>query len=193
MAEKNKTGKMLMIVDPQYDFINGSLPVGGSEDAMNALAKWVNENKSNFDVIVITTDWHPTTHCSFNDNGGEWPVHCVQHSHGAAIYQPILNVLKDVDYAVMEKGLNEDREEYSIWKNHVSNIHLHAMVRANGITDINIAGLAGNICVLNSLKDGVKELPNVNFHFMKEFSPCIGEGTEVDEYIKTTERVDYNF
>ena len=184
---------MLMIIDPQNDFINGSLPVGGAPKAMTELAEWIEKNKKDFGTIIITADWHPVTHCSFKENGGEWPPHCVQYSEGAAIYQSILDALRDVDYHVLEKGLNEDREEYSIWKNNISNVRLHAMIKVNEITDINIVGLAGDICVLNSLKDGVKELPSVNFHFMKEFSPCIGDGKEVDEYIKTTERVDYNY
>ena len=190
MDEKNS---MLLIVDPQNGFVNGNLPVGGAVEAMDSLAKWIEANKTKFKTIVITADWHPVTHCSFKENGGMWPMHCVQHSHDAAIYQPILDALHDVDYRVLTKGLDEDHEEYSIWNNLDSHKHLHAIIATNKITDINIVGLAGDICVLNSLKDGVKELPNVKFHFMKEFSPCIGDGKEVDDYIKTTERVDYQF
>ncbi len=35
---------MLVIVDPQNDFINGALPVPGAEKAMNDLAEYVKEN-----------------------------------------------------------------------------------------------------------------------------------------------------
>ena len=33
--------KLLLIVDPQIDFITGTLPVGGAAEAMDALAKYV--------------------------------------------------------------------------------------------------------------------------------------------------------
>jgi nicotinamidase/pyrazinamidase len=106
-------GKILIIVDPQYDFINGSLPVKGAVEAMDSFAKWLKDHKKEFSTIVITADWHPISHCSFEINNGIWPVHCLQHSHGAAIYQPILETLNDVDYYVLEKGIDEDHEEYS--------------------------------------------------------------------------------
>ena len=184
--------KILIIVDPQYDFINGSLPVKGAAEAMYCFAEWLKEHKNEFSAIVITADWHPISHCSFDINKGIWPVHCLQHSHGAAIYQPILAALNDVDYHILEKGIDEDHEEYSVWKNESSNKILHNLFHVNNITDANIVGLAGDICVFNSLKDGLKEMPNVNFHFMKEFSPCIGDGKDVETFINNSERVDFN-
>ena len=35
--------KLLLIVDPQIDFITGTLPVAGAAEAMDALAKYVKE------------------------------------------------------------------------------------------------------------------------------------------------------
>lgn len=186
-----KTKKMLIVVDPQNDFINGSLPVSCAVVAMDKLAAFLKEHKGEFDVIVITADWHTFTHCSFTENGGEWPVHCVQFSHGAAIYQPILDALQDVDYHILTKGLDDDHEEYSIWKNAKSNEQLHKLIDSFDINDVTIAGLAGDICVFNSLKDSLKELPNANFHFLKEFSPCIGDGKDVEEFVANSERVEF--
>lgn len=178
-----------MIVDPQYDFINGSLPVDGAPTAMQKLAAWIEERKGEFDYIAITVDWHPVTHCSFKNYGGEWPTHCVQFSHGAAIHQSILDAIGEKHYEVFTKGVDEDHEEYSIWKNAASSKKLHNIVSVSGIEEIVICGLAGNICVLNSLKDGLKELPNANFVFLKDFSPCIGSSDDVEKFIATTERV----
>jgi nicotinamidase/pyrazinamidase len=160
---------------------------------MNNLAEWLKEHKKEFKMIIITVDWHPVTHCSFDVNKGQWPVHCVQYSEGAAIYQPILHALNDVEYYVLKKGLDEDHEEYSIWKNHKSSVALHGVFNLKKITDVNIVGLAGDICVFNSLKDGMKEMPQVKFHFMKEFSPCIGDGKEVDDFIHNAERADFEY
>lgn len=43
MKDIAKEKRMLLIVDPQIDFITGSLPVPGAEDAMNALALYLQE------------------------------------------------------------------------------------------------------------------------------------------------------
>ena len=75
--------KMLLIVDPQVDFINGSLPVAGAAKAMDALAGYVKESDNEYIVKIVTSDWHPYHHCSFDREVGQWPPHCVQHSVGA--------------------------------------------------------------------------------------------------------------
>ena len=84
---------MLIVVDPQIDFISGSLPVPGAAEAMNQLADYVKANGDDYALMVVTNDWHPYDHCSFAPNGGPWPVHCVQNSEGAATYWPLLEVL----------------------------------------------------------------------------------------------------
>ena len=65
--------KMLLIVDPQIDFINGSLPVPLAAEAMNELASYLKVVSGMYDVKVVSADFHPWNHCSFKENGGEWP------------------------------------------------------------------------------------------------------------------------
>jgi len=67
--------KLLLIVDPQIDFITGTLPVAGAAEAMDALAKYVKENGNEYTVKIVTADWHPYHHSSFADEGGMWPRH----------------------------------------------------------------------------------------------------------------------
>lgn len=187
-------GKILLLVDCQYDFINGTLAVNGAEEAMNKLAEFIRSNGKEYDKIILTADWHPQTHCSFKDNGGIWPMHCVQHSKGAAIYQSILDALNDIksDYIVVTKGLNEEHEEYSIFKNGKSCDKLITICENQlEVTDVDVAGIALDVCVFDSLKDGLRGLPNVNFHLLKDFSPAITkEGAEkVFNYIENTSRI----
>lgn len=66
---------MLLIVDPQIDFITGSLPVPGAEDAMNALALYLQEYGHLYGHIFITCDRHHLSHSSFKEYGGKWPPH----------------------------------------------------------------------------------------------------------------------
>ena len=74
--------QLLLIVDPQNDFINGSLAVAEAEAKMQALASYIATNAERYQAIFVTMDSHPANHCSFADNGGIWPPHCVLHTPG---------------------------------------------------------------------------------------------------------------
>lgn len=74
--------KMLLIVDPQIDFITGSLQVPGAAEAMTSLAAYVRNHDEDYAVRIVTSDWHPYRHCSFQHEGGQWPTHCVTLSRG---------------------------------------------------------------------------------------------------------------
>jgi nicotinamidase/pyrazinamidase len=82
----------LIIVDMQNDFCEGgSLAVTGS---LEVIPK-INKLRENFDIVVVTRDWHSADHVSFGANHPEsklfskivvpetgkeqvmWPVHCV--------------------------------------------------------------------------------------------------------------------
>lgn len=185
--------KMLLIIDCQYDFINGSLAVNGAEETMDKLAVYIRENASNYNSIIATADWHPHTHCSFKENGGIWPSHCVQHTKGAAIYQPIIDALNSskTNYSIVTKGLDEDHEEYSIFKNTDSLTAILGACTAFDITEITVVGIAYDYCVADSVKDGLRALPKINFKVLREFCPHIANDTadKFTSFINNTERV----
>ena len=55
--------KMLLIVDAQYDFINGSLAVKGAPAIMDSLAQYIAAQDTNlYAQIVMTADYHPANH-----------------------------------------------------------------------------------------------------------------------------------
>ena len=183
--------KLLLIVDPQIDFISGSLVVPGAVKAMDGLSKYVEENSKNYDLIFITADWHPITHCSFKENGGEWPMHCVQHTIGAAIYQGIIDALNKTksDYMVLTKGDNENREEYSIFNNVARGDVLKSFAKDSNIAEIDICGLAGDICVLNTLKDALQVFHGAKFNVLEKFTPSIDGGKALQDFVDSSERV----
>ncbi len=171
--------KILVIVDGQYDFIEGgSLAVEGAREAMNHLVEYIRTHYKEYDYIILTADWHPITHCSFKDNGGIWPIHCLQHSYGAALYQPILDILNDlkIDYHILTKGCNEDHEEYSVFKNTASRTYLEAL--ANEIELVDYAGLALNYCVKDSALDGKKVFVGAKTRILKGCTVAIGDASE---------------
>ena len=57
--------KILLIVDPQVDFISGSLAVEGAKEKMDALASALQNGEIDCDYVMVTKDFHPSNHCSF--------------------------------------------------------------------------------------------------------------------------------
>lgn len=137
--------RVLLIVDPQNDFITGSLPVPGAEGAMQCLTHWMQTNQARYDVIVVTMDQHPYNHCSFVPQGGPWPVHCVRYSQGAAIYPSLYAEIckqaasgKELIY--VEKATDVALDAYSAFAQTAPDVLCSAV-------HIYLAGLAGDYCV----------------------------------------------
>ena len=156
--------KFLIIVDPQNDFIEGgSLPVSGARSAMQQLAEYVRNHAAEFSTIFVTQDAHPENHCSFTANGGIWPVHCVKASSGFEVFkqlQEVLSGLSNVEYC--RKGTDSGVEQYSIFSYSDGEITnpdgqkiISAIEKASSPTIV-VCGIAGDVCVLNTLNDLVK-------------------------------------
>lgn len=176
--------KMLLIVDPQNDFVSGSLPVAGAAEAMDKLAAYIKAHDGDYALKVVTTDWHPYHHCSFKEQGGEWPMHCVQNTVGAALYPALIDPLHQTqgEVCVLRKGDNEQTEEYSIFKNTYSKIMLSQMIK--DMEQVDVCGIAGDICVLNTLKDGKALFGKAKFNVLQEFSPSIDGGKALEAFMK---------
>ncbi len=165
--------KMLIVVDPQIDFISGSLPVPGAQAAMNALTEYLLENGHDYACKVVTCDWHPHDHCSFTENGGQWPRHCEQHTEGAAIYAPIVDALyaSDGPVEILTKGDVSAKEEYSVFQNPASAKKIEELAQRWHVTEIDICGLAGDVCVANTYEDACRVFPQDTIKVLDKFSP----------------------
>lgn len=186
-CETSCTKKLLLLVDVQYDFINGSLAVSGAPAVMDSLAAYIAEQPAGtFSQIVMTADFHPYNHSSFKDNGGMWPVHCVAYSHGASIYQPVFEAVnKQIPCSpVLTKGDNVAVDEYSIMANAASAKKLLRIIEENGIQEIYVAGLCGDYCVGNSIKDLVQAGHGEKIRVLTRFIGNIDDGTTLRNIIK---------
>ena len=112
---------VLLIVDPQVDFVSGSLAVEGAPKAMKALAEYMAAHRKEIKSIVVTMDQHPADHCSFVAQGGQWPPHCVRYTVGAAIEPCIAEVLaacsaEGIPVEMIEKATTQERDAYSAFE-----------------------------------------------------------------------------
>lgn len=191
------TNKILLIVDPQNDFIEGgSLPVNGAKVAMDNLVSYLKKNCKIYSKIYITKDYHPVSHCSFKENGGEWSKHCVQGTEGANIYAPLLSVLSNRSFADKSaycgKGLNKDCEQYSVFaldeNNNITNSAgriIYNEIKDMTNLEIDVCGIAGNVCVLNTLKDLVKLVGPDCLQVLEKYTPSLDDGFTLMNYCFT--------
>ncbi len=184
--------KVLILIDGQNDFIDGGrLAVDGSKAKMIALAEYINNHANDYDFIIASADFHPFTHCSFKKNGGIWPLHCLQHSEGAAIFQPILDAIDNTgaELHVLTKGVDEDHEEYSVLKNAKSNKLMHSLIESHKIEEVDICGIAGDYCVLDSIKDFHKEFSKVKINVLLPFVASIDGGEKLEKFLSDCESI----
>ncbi len=178
--------RLLLIIDPQNDFINGALPVSGAADAMNNLAEYISRNSGKYIHKIVTADCHPFFHCSFCDCGGQWPRHCVHDSAGSAIWQPLFAPLYETEGAVsfLHKGQQEDTDEYSIFKNREATHIIREVVEKDRIDKIDVCGIAGDICVLQSINDGIDLFGAERINVLTAYSPSIDGGAALFDLIE---------
>ena len=155
--EEVKENRMLIIVDPQIDFTTGSLATAKGPEAMDRLAQAINNGVlDKYTWVVVTQDAHPTNHCSFVDNGGVFPPHCVQGTEGMNVYPPLQKALEDSkfsEYHYMTKGDLADKEEFSIFQNTKSGEKLTCTIKEVDFKGIDICGIATDYCVYETTKD----------------------------------------
>ena len=137
---------ILLVIDLQKDFIYGSLTVPGATQVLPA----INEVKDRFDSVYFTLDWHPVNHCSFREQGGPWPVHCVAKTPGAE-FHPELEL--PVDAMIFDKGTKTEADAYSAFDGTPAASVLHDA----GIERLVVCGLATDYCVKATVLDALKE------------------------------------
>ena len=146
---------IMVVVDLQKDFIDGNLPATDGirvvEPIKNVLTK--------FDKVYFTLDWHPWNHCSFKDNGGIWPQHCVRYTVGAALPDGILDNLNIENVEFLPKGQAQDKEEYGQFENTKADDQ-NLFVKGDKVV---VCGIAAEYCVLETLKNLVRLSQEVGF------------------------------
>ena len=159
---------LLLIVDPQVDFTTGSLATKNGPTAMDFLAKKLDEGEwKNYGWIIVTQDAHPDNHCSFKEQGGVFPPHCVQGTEGMEVYpalQEILNNLMQNNMGMnihyMQKGDLADKEEFSIFQNEHSGEKLRRTIEEfEQFERIDVCGIATDYCVYETVKDLIAFYP----------------------------------
>ena len=158
----------LIVIDVQNDFCpGGNLAVPGGDE----IVLGINRKMDEFDLVVLTQDWHPSNHSSFasNHEGKNpfdtvempygiqclWPDHCVQGSAGAFFHGSLND---DGGHMIIRKGFNPDVDSYSAFfeNDQKTETGLNGYLRDRGVDSVTVVGLAYDYCCAWTSLDAAK-------------------------------------
>ena len=160
------TTRALIVVDVQNDFVEGgSLAVTGGRDVATRISEHLAAHAADYVVIAASRDWHhapvdgDTNSGHFAAPGEEpdfattWPVHCVDDSPGSD-YAPEL--VTDAVTHHVRKG--QGVPAYSAFEGITDDgTTLADVLRAAGVTDVDVTGIATDYCVRATALDARQE------------------------------------
>ena len=157
----------LIVVDVQNDFCEGgSLAVAGGAGVAHRISEmlhhWTSRDLKapDYSLAVATQDHHIDPGGHFSDEpdfAASWPPHCIVGSDGVAFHpnldpQPFDSIFLKGEYAAAYSGFEG--------RNHAG-VLLADWLRDNGITDVDVCGIATDHCVRATVLDAVREGFNV--------------------------------
>jgi nicotinamidase/pyrazinamidase len=138
---------VLLVTDIQNDFCpGGALAVPGGDAIIPLVNEYIRFFQQQGLTVIASRDWHPSGHMSFTDQGGPWPVHCVQGSWGGQFHRDLRLAPGTV---IISKATDPKREAYSVFEC----TPLEERLRDLGTETLFITGIATDYCVKNTVLD----------------------------------------
>jgi nicotinamidase/pyrazinamidase len=153
--------RALLVIDVQNDFCEGgSLAIEGGAAVAERVSRVVATD--GYDAVVAARDWHVDPGVHWASGEPDWvesfPVHCAAGSPGAE-FHPALSSHVDFDLAVARvfakgrytpsfsgfEGLDDDNVATGDW------------LRARGVTELDVVGLAFSGCVKATAESAVAD------------------------------------
>ncbi len=190
LIRKIKIGRILIIIDPQLDFMEGgSLAVRGGAALIEKINKLMATGQ--YDLIIVTQDWHPEGHYEFASRHGVHPFtfverdgvsqmvytdHCVQNTPGAMIH-PLLDMSRVA--LIIRKGLEPEVASHSaFYSGEVKNgiritTGLSGYLSDYNFEAIDLCCLAFDVCVKASALDAKMEYPNKEVNVLYKYCASV--------------------
>jgi len=144
-----ESGDALIIVDVQNDFLpGGALAVPRGDEVIAPLNVCAAAFAAGHLPVFATRDWHPDRHCSFREQGGPWPPHCIAGTPGAE-FPPGLRLPSGA--RVVSKATRPETDAYSGFQG----TELAGQLRDAGVRRVVIGGLATDYCVRATALDAL--------------------------------------
>ena len=135
-----KKNKVLIVVDMQNDFINGSL---GSKEAQSIVSNVIEKIRSWGGDIIVTQDTHFENYLDTRE-GNRLPIsHCVEGTDGHKINSEVFD-------ALVNKHFDNGSNFSCINKLTFGSTALPELIRGLGYEYIELVGLCTDICVVSN-------------------------------------------
>ena len=146
--------RALIIVDVQNDFCEGgSLAVSGADAVVRAINALL-AGDHGYGHVVATKDFHVNPGAHFADQPDyvdSWPRHCVAGTAGADFHPELKTAPIE---AVFHKGAFT--AAYSGFEGASDHTSLTDWLRARGVDEVDIAGIATDYCVRQTAADSTR-------------------------------------
>ena len=148
--------KLLIVVDYQNDFVNGTLGFEGAELLEIPIAEQIAKRRKDGWKILFTYDTHSEKYLSTQE-GTLLPVeHCLRGSYGWQLYGEVREAKRPNDY-VIEKGA------LGSWE-------LMGHLMTFPADEIELCGLVSNMCVISNAVIAKAALPEAKVTVLKNLT-----------------------
>ncbi len=141
--------KLLIVVDYQNDFVDGSLGFSGAEALDNRIYQKIFEHKFGGNDVIYTFDTHDINY-SKTEEGKNLPVeHCIKGTNGHNLYGKVGSIFDPTLDLYFEKPT-------------FPSLDLANYLKDKDYQEVELCGLVSNICVLSNVIMVKAALPNAH-------------------------------
>lgn len=162
MTQFETSRTILVEVDVQNDFIDGSLAVPDGAAVVHPLNSIASQVRRDEGLVAFTRDWHPSRTPHFVEYGGAWPAHCIAETDGANFYSDLDIQPSDI---IIDKGTGQE-DGYSGYEGAAEDgTTLEQIIQPRTPRErvrVLLGGLATDYCVLNTVLDATKQALRVH-------------------------------
>lgn len=172
--------KVLIVVDMQYDFIDGVLGTPEARAILPLMAETIEQMADPDTVVIFTKDTHQDNYMNTLE-GKNLPVpHCINGTHGHAIHDEVLlayiNVMNKYRDPIDVYPLAEidpiHVEKPTFGSIELQNL-LYTMNDIEAIEEITLMGVCTGICVLSNAILCKATLPEVPVNVVADCCACV--------------------
>jgi nicotinamidase-related amidase len=172
--------KVLIVVDMQKDFVDGSLGTPEAQAIVPLVAETIEQMADTNTVVIFTKDTHSENYMQTLE-GKNLPVpHCIQGSSGHGIVDPVFIAYINV----MEKYMSgydacpvSDQNPIIVKKPTFGSVELqnilYDMDDRLGVEEITLMGLCTGICVMSNAILAKATLPEVPVNVVADCCACV--------------------
>lgn len=163
--------RLLIVVDYQKDFVDGSLGFEGAEKLEEPIAEKIEAYRSVGDEIAFTYDKHHKGYLNTLE-GKNLPIeHCIEGTPGFQLYGKINDMIGDSDPAFTKGAFGSvELAHFLARRQHAADEH-----NVQPFISIELVGLVSHICVLSNAVIAKSACPDV---------PVIVDAAATDSYDK---------